>query len=59
MLFLEYGIFVKDQPDLDYDTANKYDLVIECTDTKDPVTAAFTVYITRNQQPAFVNLQSK
>ncbi|CAC5402656.1 unnamed protein product [Mytilus coruscus] len=50
--------FVKDQPGLDYDTANKYDLVIECTDTKDEDTKGFTVYITRNQQPSFDNLQS-
>ncbi|CAC5399740.1 unnamed protein product [Mytilus coruscus] len=59
ILFAEYGIFVKDQPGLDYDTANKYDLVIECTDTKDEDTKGFTVYITRNQQPSFDNLQNQ
>jgi hypothetical protein len=55
----EFGIFVKDQPGLDYDTANKFDLVIECTDTKDSDTAPFIVYIQRNQQPVFTNLQSE
>ncbi|CAG2253493.1 FAT1_2_3 [Mytilus edulis] len=54
----EYGIFVKDQPGLEYDTANLYNLVIECTDTKDEDTKGFTVYITRNQQPSFDNLQT-
>ncbi|XP_063407515.1 cadherin-23-like [Mytilus trossulus] len=55
----QYGIFVKDQPGLDYDTTNLYNLVIECTDTKDEDTKGFTVYITRNQQPSFDNLQNQ
>ncbi|XP_061190353.1 cadherin EGF LAG seven-pass G-type receptor 2-like [Saccostrea echinata] len=53
-----YGVYVKAQPSLDYDTARQYDVTVRCTDGKDPVTEVFTIYISRNNPPVFVNLQA-
>lgn len=52
-----YGVYVKALPTLDYDTTRQYDVTVRCTDSKDPVTGTFTVYISRNNPPVFVNLQ--
>lgn len=48
---------MKALPTLDYDTTRQYDVTVRCTDSKDPVTGTFTVYISRNNPPVFVNLQ--
>ncbi|XP_061179511.1 protocadherin-like wing polarity protein stan, partial [Saccostrea echinata] len=53
-----YGIYIKAQPSLSYDTARQYILTISCTDTKDTAQGTFTVYVTRNNPPAFTNLQA-
>ncbi|XP_078337333.1 uncharacterized protein LOC111138019 [Crassostrea virginica] len=52
-----YGLYVKALPSLDYDTVRQYDVTVRCTDGKDPVTGMYTVYISRNNPPVFVNLQ--
>lgn len=52
-----YGIYIKAQPTLSYDTARQYTLTISCTDTKDTVQGSFIVYVTRNNPPTFTNLQ--
>ncbi|XP_052706998.1 cadherin-23-like [Crassostrea angulata] len=54
----DYGVYVKALPTLDYDTTRQYDVTVRCTDSKDPVTGTFTVYISRNNPPVFVNLQA-
>lgn len=53
-----YGIYIKAQPTLSYDTARQYTLTISCTDTKDTVQGSFIVYVTRNNPPTFNNLQA-
>ncbi|XP_062601137.1 protocadherin Fat 4-like [Saccostrea cucullata] len=53
-----YGVYVKAQPSLDYDTSRQYDVTVRCTDGKDSVTGVFTIYISRNNPPIFVNLQA-
>lgn len=52
-----YGIYIKAQPSLSYDTARQYTLTISCTDTKDTAQGSFIVYVTRNNPPTFDNLQ--
>ncbi|XP_056008142.1 cadherin-23-like [Ostrea edulis] len=53
-----YGIYIKAQPTLSYDSARQYTLSISCTDTKDTVQDTFIVYVNRNNPPSFVNLQA-
>lgn len=54
---IDYGIYIRAQPSLSYDTENVYTMTISCDDAKDTVTSTFRVYILRNSAPVFTNLQ--
>lgn len=57
---LEAGIYLIEDPKLDYDATSTYDLTIECKDTYgNTVTGKFWVNVIKNQLPIFSNLASK
>ncbi|KAL3856367.1 hypothetical protein ACJMK2_011135 [Sinanodonta woodiana] len=53
-----WGIYVKSNPNFNYDTKSQYTLSISCSDGMDTVTRTFTVYLIRNSPPVITNLAS-
>ena len=57
-MFSDYGIYVDNAPNLDYNTKNTYPFTVKCNDGyKDSNTGIFYVYIKKNQAPVVHNLQ--
>ncbi|XP_060568295.1 cadherin-23-like [Ruditapes philippinarum] len=55
----EYGIYVDDTPNLDYNTQRSYTFTVKCNDGyKDSNTGTFYVYLVKNQAPVIHNLQA-
>ena len=54
--FLEFGLYARAQDDMsegvfDYNNQSSYDILIQCTDTKDPMLQTVTVSIIQPSQP--------
>lgn len=54
-----YGVYVKALPSLSYNSVRQYAVLISCTDTKTPVQDTLTIFVTKNNPPAFDNLPGK
>ncbi|KAK3597662.1 hypothetical protein CHS0354_040033 [Potamilus streckersoni] len=53
---INWGIYLNNNPGLQYSSVNLYPLTISCTDGWNATTAVFTVNIMENKPPTFTNL---
>jgi hypothetical protein len=57
--FPDIGIFSLASPNFDYDTTSSYEVMVDCTDSKDTVSKSLFVYLIKNAVPLVHNLPSK
>ncbi|XP_061197805.1 protocadherin Fat 4-like [Saccostrea echinata] len=52
----DFGVFNLASPNFDYDNTSVYQVVVECTDSKDSISESLFVYLTKNAEPVVHNL---
>ena len=57
--FTEYGLYLNDWPQLNFDTKSEYLLKIHCYDDEHTASNTATITIEKNSDPVFDNLDGK
>ncbi|XP_062620488.1 protocadherin-23-like isoform X1 [Saccostrea cucullata] len=52
----DFGVYNLASPNFDYDNTSVYQVVVQCTDSKDSTSESLYVYLTKNAEPVVHNL---